>query len=169
MPTAWERPAGPPPDPTTDHLLGRAWGAAALGRHLLRDGSPSAAAHRAYRAMLGAAEALVWAAHRRRFRGPAAARAAFWERFARPEAGPVDADLQRWLLDLDADLYRWLLEAYALCGRDGTAPAPRVTREAAAAALAHAEAFLAAAHRHLGLRPRFPPVFPPLAGDPGGA
>jgi hypothetical protein len=158
MPKAWERPGGPPPELLLEMLLSRPWGAAAQGRLFLRDGRPSAAAHEAYRAMRGAAEALVWAAQRRRFRVPAAVHAAFWEGFARPEAGRVDPAL-----------HRWLLEAYALCGRAGTAPAPRVSREAADAALARAEAFLAAARRHLGLRPRFPPVFPHAAGDPGGA
>jgi hypothetical protein len=95
--------------------------------------------------MLGAVQALLWEEHRRRFRIRASAHAAFWEQLARPEVGLVDAEL-----------HRWLLEAYALCGRDGEDPAPRVSVEEAARTLERAQAFFVAVHRRLGLPAPFP-------------
>jgi hypothetical protein len=138
--TIWDR-AGAPLDPLTSELLFQAWDAAHAARLLLSDREPAAAARRAYQVMLGAAQALVWEEHRLRFRVRASYHAAFWDRFARPDVGL-----------LDAGLHRWLLEAYALCGRDRELPAPRVTPEDAA-------------HGYLGLRPPFAPPAP----DPGGA
>ena len=141
---------------STADLLFSAWNGTLAARRRLADGAPAETARRAYRVMLRATQALLWVRHRRRFRVPAAVHAAFWEHFARPDAGRVDPEL-----------HRWLLEAYALCGRDGTVPAPRVPPEAAALALERAQGFLEAVHRHLGRRPLTPPAA--AGGVSGGA
>jgi hypothetical protein len=151
--TIGDRP-GSPVHPITTELLFQAWASEHTARRSLSDRKPVVAARLAYRMMLKATHALVWERHRLRFRVRATVHAAFWERFARPGVGLVDAEL-----------HRWLLEAYAWCGRDGTVPAPRVTPEDAARTLERARAFLAAAHRLLGLRP---PVAPGEAGDERG-
>jgi hypothetical protein len=52
--------------------------------------------------------------------------------------------------------HRWLLEAYARCGRVVEDPPPRITAEAAAAAVARARRFLEAAHG-AGIRSRRSP------------
>jgi uncharacterized protein (UPF0332 family) len=143
MPTIWERLEGAdaPLDPLTADLLTQARSAERAARRHLHDRAATVAVRRAYHAMLGAVQALLWEGRRRRFRIRASAHAAFWELFARPDVGLVDPDL-----------HRWLLETYALCGRDGEDPAPRVTLEDAARSLERTQAFFVAVHMLLGLR-----------------